>query len=159
MAGERHRIPGDQEYWARLGLALVAFARLEWNVLYLSNTMEVGVINQFVPAQGRGPSSGQICNRAFQISEAWNGPLGAEIQEALDLFDAAVARRNRLVHANPATANNGEQWLHCRQIGWITPEWVDEAADEFARSASVVHEVFQRLQDEIDGPYSRRDPQ
>lgn len=63
---------------------------------------------------------------------------------AADEFVRLVDRRNDLVHANPATAADGEQRLVRHGIPWL-PSEIDDLADEFAACSKELDELHHHV--------------
>jgi hypothetical protein len=108
MANEADRIPVEDRYLHALGRATYNFAYLEWGIVWLTETIEVGFLNEV-----RNLTAGQIAKRFSQSlgQLASKDPDKAPLQELASLFERLVEDRNRLMHGNPFTAAGGEQRL------------------------------------------------
>jgi len=108
MANQSERIPVVDQYLRALGRATYNFAYLEWAIVWLTETIEPGFLRV-----ARGLTAGQIAQRFRQAV----GRLGSIEPDKSALRDLAAAfmnlveDRNRLVHANPFTADCDEQRL------------------------------------------------
>ncbi|MGE4372139.1 MAG: hypothetical protein AB7E29_04420 [Xanthobacter sp.] len=67
MTDERLRIPIDDPYLHALGLAIVAFARLEWNASYCCDRLEPGYIATIEP---RRKTAGKIASDLVKMVAA-----------------------------------------------------------------------------------------
>lgn len=132
MANQAERIPVDDRYIRALGRATYNFAYLEWGIVWLTETIQVGFLNEV-----RKLTAGQIANRFRQAV----GTLGDNNSDkvALELlasiFAELVEDRNRLMHGNPFTATGSEQRLlydgkHGRK------DWTIQLIEDFSERAA-----------------------
>lgn len=137
MKDDRLRIPGDQAYFQSVGLATIAFARLEWDVVWLCERIEPGYIHTIdaTPRSGGrvgpGKTAGKIATDFLERAGELNGysfqpDLVAEAERFRDL----VVIRNALLHGKPGTAPGGEQRLFRMGEVWSIDR-VNDAADDF----------------------------
>lgn len=125
--GSRYRIPVAPEYISALGLATYAFARLEWNVVWCCERLSEGIIHEFPDK-----TAGHIAQRFVDLVEKMpSGALAQNCAKEAQEFRSLVKVRNDLVHAKPATGQDGEQMLN-RDGEWWTVQKIEAAADAFA---------------------------
>lgn len=139
MAEERLLIPIDEPYLHALGLAMIAFARLEWNASYCCERLQPGYIATIQPER---KTAGKIARDLIGLVAAVADPaataaLTAPASEFKDLADD----RNDLVHGNPGTAANGDQRLFREGQAW-TIAAVNDLADRFTRTSTKLNAVL-----------------
>ena len=141
MAPVRENIQAKDEYLRELGRAAYNFAYLEWGIVWLAETLEPGLL---VDAQAL--TAGQIARRfltAVESIPATERDL-PELTELARNFVGLVEERNRLLHGNPFTADNGEQRLlysgkHGRK------DWTEELMQQFSDDAATLGSEAGRL--------------
>lgn len=114
--GDRLLIPVDAPYSNSLGIALIAFARLEWMAVYVVQKIgEKGHNPKTSPTYVNTVSkktAGQIADDLVNGANGLTDPqLRTQVKLRADDFKALTRRRNDLMHANPGTSRNGEQRL------------------------------------------------
>jgi hypothetical protein len=148
MTDERLRIPIDAPYLHALGLAMVAFARLEWNASYCCERLKPGYIATIEPQR---KTAGKIARDLVEMVAALSDPvLQAAMAEPADELKALVEDRNGLLHGKPATASNGDQRLFRGGEEWSIPE-VNKLADAFVRTSLKLNALLYR---ELAAPQS-----
>ena len=125
MTGERLRIPQDPDYFHAIGLAAVAFARLEWDAVWCCERLQAGYINTIEPRRKTAGRIGQDMAALFlrvadQTVRQMIYPYAIE-------FCSIVEERNGLLHGKPGTAQNGDQRLFRHGS-----EWTISAVNDFA---------------------------
>ena len=136
---ERLRVPIDDPYLHSLGLAVVCFARLEWNAAWCCEKMQ----SDYLRSVGR-KTAGQIANDLVNLTASCgDANVVAVLDPAAIEFKRLVGRRNDLVHANPGTAPNGDQRLFRVGSQW-TIEMVDDLSDEFAAASSSLNHTLHK---------------
>ena len=141
MIPVRESIPADDQYLRALGRATYNFAYLEWGVVWLTETIEQGFLDT-----ANSLTAGQIANR-FMLAVQRVPESDVDHRELTDLarrFQELVEERNRLVHANPFTAENGAQRLlyvgkHGRK------EWSEGLIQQFSDLAALLGAIAARL--------------
>lgn len=144
MIPVRESIPADDQYLRELGRATYNFAYLEWGVVWLTETIEQGFL-----AKAKALTAGQIATRFFfavqsiPTSDTDNSEL-AELAELARRFQELVEERNRLIHANPFTAEDGAQRLlysgkHGRK------DWSEDLIQQFSDAAASLGAMAARL--------------
>jgi hypothetical protein len=141
MKNDRFRIPVDGAYLTAIGLAIYAFSRLEWNVVWCCEKISPGCINTLGKKTAKG-----IGDRFIKLGLGHPDPLIRNECSTLGAkFAALVQRRNDLVHGRPGTAEGGAQRLFANGAAW-TPEKLETFADDVSEcqiSASrLFHEVL-----------------
>ncbi|UMY63918.1 hypothetical protein [Pseudomonas sp. LS.1a] len=132
MKDDRLSIPMDPGYAAALGVALYAFGRLEWDVIWCCERMEPGSITKLTEL-----TSGVVKKRFRKLSEQIeDDALRTSLLQAADQFDPLVDIRNDFVHGNPFTDSDGGQRVGGKNGTW-TVERLEEAADEFTTCSRV----------------------
>lgn len=130
MENDRLRIVVDDPYVHAIGLAMFCFASLEWNAVWCCERIEPGYIHI-----ARGKTAGQIAKRLTQMAANHQDPsIAQSLSVAAAEFQRLVFERNALMHANPATASNGDQRLF-REGGEWTIERVNDLADQFVAAS------------------------
>jgi hypothetical protein len=126
MKDDRLRVPIDEPYLRSVGLAVICFARLEWDAVWCCEKIQPGYIS------GVGSkTAGQIANDLVGLAAGHPLPaVIASLGPPTAEFKRLVGRRNDLMHANPATAPNGDQRLFRKGAEW-TIAMIDDVADEF----------------------------
>ena len=116
MADDRLRIPQDPVYFHAIGLAAVAFARLEWDAVWCCERLKDGYINTIEPGRKTAGDIGKdLANLFARISDA---ELRARTVQLAIEFLAIVKDRNGLLHGKPGTAPNGDQRLFRHGTEW-----------------------------------------
>lgn len=110
------RVPVNDRYAALVGKATYVFNYYEWTVIYLTDCLEPGFLNEY--ARGDRPmTSGTVAGRYAQAianHEANAAPMLpddiiAEMKEVQTEFDDLKEVRNHLLHAHPMTTEAGRQ--------------------------------------------------
>lgn len=128
MANQAERIPVDDDYLLALGRAAYNFAYLEWGIVWLTETIKVGFLNEV-----RQLTAGQIANRFSQAvgNLADDDPNKLALRSLAWSFTYLVEDRNSLMHANPFTAKGVEQrLLYDGRQG--RKDWTIQLIDEFS---------------------------
>lgn len=141
MMNQAERIPVDDDYLRALGRATYNFAYLEWGLVWLTETVESGFLNEV-----RKPTAGQIANRFSQAvgGLADDDPNKLALQSLASSFTQLVEDRNRLMHGNPFTVEGGKQCLlydgrHGRK------DWTIRLIDEFSEQTATANIEASRL--------------
>jgi hypothetical protein len=141
MALIRECIPANDQYLRELGRATYNFAYLEWGIVWLTETLEPGFLGE-----AQTLTAGQIARRFSNAVE--QVPVSdsdrAELLELATGFLDLVDERNRLIHGNPFTADNGEQRLlytgkHGRK------DWTEALMQKFSDDAAILGSAAGRL--------------
>ena len=106
MSREAERIPVSDDYIRALGRATYNFAYLEWGIIWLSETIERGFLTE-VPSM----TAGQIATHFSRLALKQEGDDKERLIALACSFTTLVQDRNRLMHGNPYTAENGIQQL------------------------------------------------
>ena len=113
---ERLRIPQDDEYFQAVGLAAIAFARLEWNAVWCCEKLQSGYIRSI---EEKRKTAGKIAEDLKQLfSQVSDKTLLAKIEPFAEEFREVAKERNALFHAKPGTSNNREQRLFREGVEW-----------------------------------------
>ena len=136
MKDDRFRVPIDEPYLTAVGLAVICFARLEWNAAWCCEKIERGYIHTI---EAKRKTAGDI---AQDLARLARGHPDLKIREDLgkgaEEFVRLVRRRNALMHANPATAPNGDQRLFRNHVEWSI-QMVNDVSDEFVEAGGVLN--------------------
>lgn len=109
MSYDRLRIPQDPDYFHAIGLAAVAFARLEWDAVWCCHRLQSNYIQTIEPKRKTaGTIANDLKDLFLRISD---GVLRAKAVPFADNFKEIVLDRNGLMHGKPGTAKNGDQRL------------------------------------------------
>jgi transcriptional regulator with XRE-family HTH domain len=141
--GMRLRVPVEPAYISALGLAVFAFARLEWAAVWCCERIAPGSINNTLPRM-----AGDLADKLIKLA-AGLPPSSEQIElcEAAAEFKELVRTRNALLHAKPGT-EDGAQRLFRDGLAW-TVQMIDDAADAFTacndRLVILFHEFLVKL--------------
>lgn len=131
MKDDRLRVPIDDPYLHAVGLAVICFARLEWDAVWCCEKITPGYL-----ASVGTKTAGQIANDLVTRAAGHTDPaIVASLCAPAAEFKRLVGRRNDLMHANPATAQNGDQRLFRHGVEWTIAE-VNDVADEFVAAGT-----------------------
>jgi hypothetical protein len=120
MSDERTLVPQDAEYFHAIGLAAVAFARLEWDAVWCCERLDPGYINTIEQKKKTaGTIAGDLVGFFERIDDV---RLKAKVVPFAQEFVAVVVERNGLLHGKPATAPNGDQRLFRHGEEWSVPK-------------------------------------
>lgn len=126
MKDDRLKIPVDPDYTSALGLAVYAFAGLEWNAIRCCERLEAGSIDALMDrTAGRVADTFLRLTRSIPASETQR-----DIQQAASDFRAFVGTRNNLMHAKPGVDQDGRQRLFRDGDQWTIDE-MNAVADAF----------------------------
>lgn len=126
MENDRFRIPVENEYLQALGLALYAFARLEWDAVWCCERMGTGYIHALNRKTG-GDIAKDFLTRARRRHDV--GERKKFIATG-KWFLKLVETRNGIMHGNPASDADGTQRLFRKGAFW-TIESLNKASDDF----------------------------
>lgn len=146
MSNERLRIPHDPDYFHVIGLAAIAFARLEWNAVWCCQRLEGGYINTIEPRKKTAGTIAQDLERLF--SRIPDVDLRSKVVPFSQEFSALVQQRNGLLHGKPGTAPNGDQRLFRHGLEW-TIDNVNDFSDRCVRAGLPLNAL---LYDEFKEP-------
>lgn len=140
MKGGRLRVPTDDAYFHSVGLAMICFARLEWDAVWCCEKITSG----YLQTVGR-KTAGQIAADLVKLASPHpNAAVVASLAGPAAEFKRLVVRRNDLMYANPATAPNGDQRLFRGSVEWTIAD-IDDLADEFAAAAGPLNHHLHHL--------------
>lgn len=135
------RIPADSDYLQALGRAFYNFTYLEWVVVSTIVKLSADGFGSVPRAQ---PAS-HIAKALIKAIAAAEPPLPDRLRRSLvnfyESYLAAIARRNKLLHAHPYTASDGTQQLGGGGVEWPS-NLVDEAAQFFEAAAIAGNTIF-----------------
>jgi hypothetical protein len=132
MNKDRFSIPQDAEYFHAIGLATIAFARLEWNAVWCCERLDTGYIKTVDSGKKTGKNIADDLEELFwRVSDI---ELRTKIIPFTTEFIALVKDRNGLMHGKPATVN-GKQRLTRHGSEW-TIDKVNEFSDRCASAAA-----------------------
>lgn len=116
MINDCMRIPQDPAYFHAIGLAAVAFARLEWDAVWCCERLQTDYINTVeVDRKTAGRIARDLLALFTRVADA---ELSARIQNYALEFSEIVLDRNGLLHGKPGTAPNGDQRLFRHGKAW-----------------------------------------
>lgn len=116
MSTDRLRIPQDPDYFHAIGLAAVAFARLEWDAVWCCERLQAGYI-QTIEADKK--TAGRIAKDMQRLFSRVSDPvLRAKITPFATEFSDVVQERNGLLHGKPGTSENADQRLFRHGVEW-----------------------------------------
>ena len=138
MKNDRLRSPVKNDYINAVGLAAFTFATCEWQVVWCSERIKPGSLNELVEDQR---TAGKIAQ--FFVNLTRNMPRSKEREElrtAAEEFVRLVNIRNAIVHGKPCIGPNGEARLSCGDVLEIV--YLENAADEFTACAAELNRLF-----------------
>ena len=108
MTEQSERIPAADDYLQALGRATYNFAYLEWGIIWLTETLQPGFLQD-----ASGMTAGQISDRFSKAVDLLDDSQTSNIrlQALANDFNQIIVDRNSLIHGNPHTAQTGEQRL------------------------------------------------
>lgn len=141
MKDDRLRVDIDTPYLNALGLAVICFTRLEWDVVW---SCEILVPGSITTLQDRtaGAIAKQFSKNLGTVTDAGIkeqlGPLASE-------FERLVKVRNSLVHGKPGTDTTAVPAENQRLFDDGTPlsiEFLDKSADAFVACSLSLHKFL-----------------
>lgn len=127
MKNDRLKLAVDPDYTAALGLAVFAFASLEWNAVQCCERLEFGSIDALIDR-----TAGRVADTLNRHSRSAPIESGRrELEQAASDFRAYVGTRNNLLHAKPGASSDGSPRLFRNGDQW-TIEEINAVADAFA---------------------------
>ena len=127
MKNERLQLAVDPAYTAALGLAVFAFASLEWNAVQCCERLEAGSIDALI-----NRTAGRVADTLSRLSQLDSvNPGQRELEQAASDFQAYVGTRNNLFHAKPGKDSAGRCRLFRDGDQWTIDE-INAVADAFA---------------------------
>lgn len=137
MKDDRLRVPIDGPYLHAVGLAMICFARLEWQAVWCSEKIRPGYIRSV-----RRKTAGQIAHDLIAHSDNHSDPaVACSLGQAAAEFKRLVDVRNDIMHASLGTSPAGEQRLFRDGMEWTIP-LIDDAADAFVACGGVLNHHF-----------------
>jgi hypothetical protein len=138
-----NRFPCDARYIEALGRAVFNFALLEYAVVHTAEKIERAYLNKYIAKRKR---AGMVARDFAEIvARAQGHPAAGKLTEISSTFTELVERRNKLLHANPATLADGTQALiyqtetFCWELDTVTA-----AAQAFEDAAAKTLDVLQK---------------
>lgn len=135
------RIPADPGYLHDVGRAFYNFTYLEWVAIWTIVKLSADGFGS-VP---KGQTASHIAKALITAIAGTEPPLPDKLRRDLVKFHesylAAIASRNKLLHAHPFTAIDGTQQLGGGGVRWPT-NVVDEAAQFFEAAAIFGNAIF-----------------
>jgi hypothetical protein len=144
MAGDRHRVPLQDDYALALGRAVFIFTKLEWSAI---NCCERIVPNSFHALPFREKTGRKLAKKLINLAAALPPLLRRELCIAAAEFDRLRKERNKLLHVQPGSAVDGAQRLFRDGVSWEV-ETIDAAADAF----TVCNDRLVALRDKLPLP-------
>jgi transcriptional regulator with XRE-family HTH domain len=124
--GDRLRVPVEPAYVSALGLAVFAFARLEWAAVWCCERIAPTSINNTLPRM-----AGDLADKFISLAATRPAsPEQADLCDAAVEFKDLVRTRNALLHGKPGSTDAGAQRLFRDGLPW-TVEMIEDAADAF----------------------------
>ena len=139
MANERLLIPQDADYFHALGLAIVAFARLEWNAVWCCERLQQGYISTIEPKKKTAGAIAKDLEALFgRISDQ---TLRLKVKPFATEFIAIVQERNGLFHGKTETTKESEQRLFRSGTPWSIQD-VNDFADRCTRAGAPLNALL-----------------
>jgi len=126
MKDDRLKIPVEPEYISALGLAVFAFARLEWNAIICCERIQAGSIEELMDR-----TAGRVADTLASLVRTLPKSPGREkLEQAASDFQVYARTRNNLLHAKPGMDPDGRQRLFRDGDQWTIDE-IEAVADAF----------------------------
>ncbi|APO93712.1 hypothetical protein [Xanthomonas vesicatoria] len=139
MSDERLSVPQDPEYFAAMGLATIAFARLEWNAVWCCERLAPGYLQTIEPKK---KTAGVVARDLEKFAKRLpNRELGELILPLAEEFGAVVELRNGLLHARPGTAPDLAQRLFRYGQVWSIDK-INEFSDRCTRAGQPLNALL-----------------
>ena len=131
MKDDRFKIAVDADYVSALGLAVYAFATLEWRAIQCCERIAPGSIDALDDR-----TAGHVADTLRRlVAEALpDSPEQQALEATARDFQAFTRTRNNLVHAKPGSTGDGSQRLFRDGDPW-TIEEMNAVADAFTACA------------------------
>jgi hypothetical protein len=133
VSDDRLRIPQDPDYFHAIGLAAVAFARLEWDAVWCCHRLQSKYIQTIEPKK---KTAGTIANELkglfLRISDEG---LRAKAVPFAEEFKSIVLDRNGIMHGKPGTTEKGDQRLFGHGVE-LSINDINDFSDRCVRSGS-----------------------
>lgn len=140
MTDERLTIPQEPKYFQAVGLAVIAFARLEWEAAWCCERIAEGYIASIEPDR---KTAGRIATDFVSLAKSIpDEDLSIKIASAAIVFKKITDDRNGLLHGKPGSAATGEQLLFGSGHPW-TIALVNNFADRCAIAAKPLNALLQ----------------
>lgn len=141
MNNQTERIPADAAYLGALGRAVFNFAYLEWAVIWLVETMQLGFLQKSLEK-----TSGQIekhfCDAVEQLDDVVLDK--EELRVLIQRSKCLVPEQNSLIHSHTYTAPEGaHELMYLGRHG--RKEWPVELMTDFASRTAVASKEANRL--------------
>ena len=108
------RIPVDDTYAAFVGKAVYVFAYYEWTIIYIIDYLFPGYVQEY--SRGNPQTSGTVKDKLrsaiSSLPANFQRASVSDLTAACDEFENLIIKRNALIHAHPATDNDGSQILN-----------------------------------------------
>ena len=145
---ERNLIPQDADYFQAIGLAIVAFARLEWNAVWCCERLKSGYIQTIeIKKKTAGKIAMDLEELLLKLEDT---ELRKKVLPLATSFQTIVADRNALLHGKPGTAPNGDQRLFRHGDQW-TIDAVNRFSDACVQASTQLNAL---LYDEFKETYT-----
>ena len=127
MKDDRLRVPVEPAYISALGLAVYAFARLEWAAICWCERIQPNSIHGLKQLK----TAGVVARKLIELT-ATLPPSSeqVELSAAADAFRELAERRNELLHVQPGSLDDKRQRLFRDGVPWGIAE-INDAADDF----------------------------
>jgi len=146
VGNNRFGIAQDAAYLHAVGLATMAFARLEWDAIRCCERLKPGYTSRI--EQQRKTTSTIATDLYCLFSLVSDAEVRTKIVPFAAEFSIIVIERNRLLHANVELASNGHQ-----RLVWGRDEWTIDKVDIFSqRCVAAGIPLNALLYEELSGP-------
>ena len=121
-------LPVDEQYTSALGVAVYAFASLEWDSIQCCERIRPGSIDEL-----EDRTAGRVADTLIHLAKSLpETDRQRKFRQAASDFRAFVGTRNNLLHSKPGVDASGEQRLFRDGDMW-TLEELRSVAAAFAR--------------------------
>ena len=148
MRDDRFKIAVDADYVSALGLAIYAFATLEWRAIQCCERIAAGSIDAL-----EDRTAGRVADTLLHLvrGEVPASPGQQALERTARDFQAFTRTRNSLVHAKPGRAVDGTERLFRDGDQWTIAE-IEAVADAFTACALRLEGFLDGLLAEPPGP-------
>lgn len=134
MQNDRLRVPIDAPYLNAVGLAMICFARLEWDAVWCCEKIQPGYIHTV----GK-KTAGKIATDLLALATGHPDPaVVSSLKPGAAEFKRLVNLRNSIMHANPGTSHSTKQRLFRHGVE-LTIAMIDDASDAFVAAGDTLN--------------------
>lgn len=134
MQNDRLRVPIDGPYLKAVGLAMICFARLEWDAVWCCEKIQP----EYIKTVGK-KTAGKIATDLLALAAGYPDPaVVSSLNPGAAEFKRLVDLRNSIMHASLGTFSSKEQRLFRHGVE-LTIEMIDDASDAFVAAGGTLN--------------------